>query len=369
MTAFVLPDLGEGLQDAELIAWHVAEGDHVVQDEPLVSVETDKAVVEVPSPQSGRILQLIGKPGERIKVGAPLVIFEEGSHPDTGTVMGELADRSPVAPATTTQTSRSAQPIASPAVRALAREHGIDLTRIRGTGPYGAITRADLEQATSTPLSKDAGPALTGIRRTMAINMARARAGVVPATLCDEADIEAWWRPDADVSVRLIHAIARACDAIPALNARFDGARLLRELPSTIDLGIAVDTEEGLIVPVIRDVANTTSADLRRKLDALKNAARLRTVAPADLRDPTITLSNFGMLAGRQAALVVLPPQVAIIGAGRIDTVAVPQNGGVAFRHKLPLSLTFDHRAVSGGEAARFLAAMIADLAEDRRTS
>jgi len=362
MTTFALPDLGEGLQDAELVAWHVAEGDHVVQDQPLVSVETDKAVVEVPSPQAGRIERLIGKPGDRIKVGATLVVFEAGAHADTGTVMGELAPppRIPPAPA---RTSPAAPPAATPAVRALARERGVDLASVRGTGPQGALTRADVERAASAPSSEEEDSALTGIRRTMAVNMARAHAEIVPATLWDEAEIEGWWAPDADVTVRAIQAIAHACATVRAINARFDGTALRRRFPVTVDLGIAVDTEDGLVVPVIRDVAKVSPAELRRRLDELKEAARMRRLTPADLRDPTLTLSNFGMLAGRQAALVILPPQVAIVGAGRIYVAAVPQNGSFAFRHRLPLSLTFDHRAVTGAEAARFLAAMIADLA------
>lgn len=363
MSSFALPDLGEGLQEAELVAWHVAEGDHVVADQPLVSVETEKAVVEVPSPQSGRIARLIGKPGDRIKVGAPLVIFEEGAHADTGTVVGELgkepAAPPPVAPAALSQPAPP-HAEASPAVRAFARDHGIDLGAVQGTGPHGAITRADVERALAAPRDSGAGEPLKGIRRSMAVNMARAHAEVVPASLWDEADIEPWWAPDADVTIRLIQALAHACAAVPQMNGRFDGASLRREILERIDLGIAVDTADGLLVPVLRDVARARAAELRTKLNELKEAASTRRLGLADLRDPTLTLSNFGMLAGRQAALVILPPQVAIVGAGRIHPVAVPQGG---FRHVLPLSLTFDHRVVTGGEAARFLAAMIADLA------
>jgi pyruvate dehydrogenase E2 component (dihydrolipoamide acetyltransferase) len=247
-------------------------------------------------------------------------------------------------------------------VRALARERGIDLAAMTGTGPGGAVTRADVERAAAAPAAAAAGEPLTGIRRTMAVNMARAHAAIVPATVWDDADIEAWWAPDADVTVRLVHAIARACGAVPAVNARYDGAAMRRVLPTQIDLGIAVDTEDGLLVPVLRDIGNAAGVELRAKLDQLKQAARERRLPLADLRDPTITLSNFGTVAGRQATLVILPPQVAIVGAGRIAVQAVPQDGAVAFHHMLPLSLTFDHRVVTGGEAARFLAAMISEL-------
>lgn len=353
MKTFALPDLGEGLQEAELVAWHVAEGDHVVADQPLVSVETEKAVVEVPSPRAGRIARLLAKPGERIKVGTPIVGFEEGAAPDHGTVVGDLAEKQPTVPP-------PGRVLASPAVRALARERGVDLTAVAGSGPQGAVSEADVVRAAAGDGSAAGGP-LVGVRRAMALSMARARAEVVPATLWDQADVEAWWAADADVSVRLIRAISGAAAAAPALNAHYDGANMARKLLPRIDLGIAVDTEEGLIVPVLRDIRSRGETRLRRDLDALKAATRARKVAPADLRGATITLSNFGTLAGRQAALVVLPPQVAIVGAGRIFTQAVPADGR-AFHHMLPLSLTFDHRVVTGAEAARFAATMIEDL-------
>jgi 2-oxoisovalerate dehydrogenase E2 component (dihydrolipoyl transacylase) len=356
MSSFALPDLGEGLQEAELVAWHVAEGDHVVADQPLVSVETEKAVVEVPSPQAGRIARLLAKPGDRVKVGALIVVFEEGAHADTGTVVGELTERSSTANAAPTK----GPVLASPSVRALARERGVDLARVAGSGPGGTVTRADVERIAGG--GAVAGEPLKGVRRAMAVNMARAHAEIVPATLWDEADVESWWSPEADVTVRLIRAIGAACAAVPALNARYDGKSMIRQLLPRIDLGIAVDTEEGLIVPVLRDIAKRNLGDLRRGLDTLKAATRARGVALADLRDPTITLSNFGTLAGRHAVLVILPPQVAIIGAGRIEPQAVPRQEGVAFRPMLPLSITFDHRVVTGGEAARFLKAMIEDL-------
>ncbi len=360
MSSFALPDLGEGLQEAEIVAWHVAEGDHVVADQPLVSVETEKAVVEVPSPRSGRIARLLAKPGERVKVGAALVAFEDGAHADTGAIVGELAPGPAAAPTAPTAPAPG-EILAAPGVRALARERGVDLAQLSGSGPGGAVTRADVERVAASG-GAAAGEPLTGVRRAMALNMARARAEIVPATLWDQADVEPWWSPRADVSIRLVRAIAAACAAVPALNARYDGRTMVRSLPSRIDLGIAVDTQDGLIVPVLRDVGNRDAAALRQDLDRLKVATRARTVAPADLSEPTITLSNFGTLAGRQAALVVVPPQVAIVGAGRIAPQAVPRRGGVAFRHSLPLSLTFDHRVVTGGEAARFLVAMIEDL-------
>jgi pyruvate dehydrogenase E2 component (dihydrolipoamide acetyltransferase) len=363
MSSFALPDLGEGLQDAEIVTWHVAEGDRVVADQPLVSVETDKAVVEIPSPQAGSIERLLARPGERVRVGAPIVIFVDGPRADVGAIVGELAGSA--APSDSPGGRRA---LATPAIRALAQALGVDLARVAGSGPGGAIARADVEQAARAGVPQASGEALKGVRRAMAINMARAGAEVVPATVWDEADIESWWSPGADVTARLVRAITTACAAEPALNAWYDGRTVSRRLLTRVDLGIAVDTEDGLIVPVVRDVGRRDAAALRRDLDVRKEMARKRTIARADLQDATITLSNFGTLstlgtlAGRQAALVIVPPQVAIVGAGRIVPQAVPHQAGVAFHHMLPLSLTFDHRAVSGGEAARFLATMIEDL-------
>jgi pyruvate dehydrogenase E2 component (dihydrolipoamide acetyltransferase) len=362
MSSFSLPDLGEGLHEAEIVAWHVAAGDHVVADQPLVSVETEKAVVEVPSPRSGRIARLLAAVHDRVKVGAPIVDFEDGGHADAGTVVGELGPTLRPTSAPPAPAGPNPPGAAAPAVRALARERGVDLARLIGHGPAGAITRDDVEREAAASTGEGAAQPLRGVRRSMALNMARAHAEVVPATLFDDADIESWWSAAADVTVRLIRAIAAGCAAAPALNAAFDGTTMtLRPLPR-VDLGVAVDTAEGLIVPVLRDVGRRDPDDLRRGLDALKLAVRARTVSPADLRGPSITLSNFGTLAGRHAVLVIVPPQVAIIGAGRIVRQAVPGRGRAMFRHKLPLSLTFDHRAATGGDAARFLKAAIDDL-------
>jgi len=359
MSTFVLPDLGEGLQEAELVAWHVGEGDHVVADQPLVSVETEKAVVEVPSPQDGKIARLCVQPGERVKVGGPLVEFEEGPRTDTGTIVGELAPAPPLTappPAPQPPATRAA-----PAVRALAQRLGVDLSEVAASGPGGAVTSADVERAARAQTEANPVEPLAGVRRAMAVNMARSHAEIVPATVSDEADIAAW-TPQSDITIRLIRAVAAGCAASPGLNAWYDGRTMERRLLKQIDLGLAVDTEDGLFVPVLRNIAERDAADLRRGIEAMKTDVRARKVPVAELRGQTITLSNFGMFAGRFAALVIVPPQVAILGAGRIKEQPVVEDGKLATHRILPLSLTFDHRAVTGGEAARFLKAAIEDL-------
>ena len=361
MRQFILPDLGEGLEEAEIVTWHVNEGDRVVVDQPLVSLETDKAVVEVPSPWSGRIARLFGGKGDLIKVGAPLVEFAEGAQGDTGTVVGELGqeEKAARAEAPTPAPARSLQVL--PAVRALARKLDVDLNLVQASGPGGTITRADVERAAKS--LAEAGPAepLRGMRRAMAQRMAAAHAEVVRTTVNDEADIDDWQQRE-DVTIRLVRAIASACQAEPSLNAWYNAEAGERRLIKRIDIGIAVDTEGGLIVPVLRNVGERDASDLRAGLDRLRADAAARSIPPEELRGATITLSNFGMIGGRFANLIVVPPQVAIVGAGRIDQRVLVHHGQPAARRVLPLSLTFDHRVVTGGEAARFLVALKSDL-------
>ena len=361
MRQFILPDLGEGLEEAEIVTWHVNEGDRVVVDQPLVSLETDKAVVEVPSPWSGRIARLFGGKGDLIKVGAPLVEFAEGAQGDTGTVVGELGqeEKAARAEAPTPAPARSLQVL--PAVRALARKLDVDLNLVQASGPGGTITRADVERAAKS--LAEAGPAepLRGMRRAMAQRMAAAHAEVVRTTVNDEADIDDWQQRE-DVTIRLVRAIASACQAEPSLNAWYNAEAGERRLIKRIDIGIAVDTEGGLIVPVLRNVGERAPSDLRAGLDRLRADAAARSIPPEELRGATITLSNFGMIGGRFANLIVVPPQVAIVGAGRIDQRVLVHNGQPAARRVMPLSLTFDHRVVTGGEAARFLVALKSDL-------
>jgi 2-oxoisovalerate dehydrogenase E2 component (dihydrolipoyl transacylase) len=363
MRQFLLPDLGEGLEEAEIIAWHVTEGDHVVADQPLVSVETDKAVVEVPSPHSGRVARLFGAKGDLVKVGAALVEFADGPAADTGTVVGELNSEEPQpgAPSAPSEPVRAKSLQALPAVRALARKLDVDLNLVHASGPDGTITRADVERAAKS--LTEAGPpeALRGMRRAMAQRMAAAHVEVVPASVTEEADIGDWGSGE-DATIRLVRAIAAACKAEPALNAWYNAAAAERRLVKRIDIGIAVDTEGGLIVPVLRNVGERDARDLRSGLDRMRADAQARSIPPEELRGATITLSNFGMIGGRFANLVVVPPQVAIVGAGRIAQRVMAHQDQPAVRRALPLSLTFDHRVVTGGEAARFLVALKVDL-------
>ncbi len=353
MTVFTLPDLGEGLQEAEIVSWHVSEGDHVVADQPMVSVETDKAVVEIPAPHSGIIARLIAAEGDIVKIGAALVDIRTGKASDSGAIVGQLDRPREAVAAKATGPTAGAAGKATPAVRRLATEKGVDLAAIPGTGPGGAILTRDVEAA-ATGFD---GEELRGTRRAMALAMTRSHAAIVPATVTDTADISGW--PDTDKpTLRLIGAVVAACAEEPALNAWFDGRRRL--VHHHVDLALAMDTPDGLFTPVLRGVQ--TGGDIAVQIDRAKRAVQDRSITRETMRRATITLSNFGPIGGAFAALVVLPPQVAIVGAGRIAEHCGIAKGKPAVRRIMPLSLTFDHRAVTGGEAARFLAALRRDL-------
>jgi len=391
MKTFNLPDLGEGLPEAEIVTWHVKQGDQIATDQPMLAVETAKAVVEVPSPYTGTVAKLYAAEGEIVETGKPLIDIDTGedaaagpptaeeptdsatpSAGDSGTVVGSMpvSDEELVETAVAGSRRRreSGKVKAAPAVRALAKKLGIDLAQVTPTGKGDRVTRDDVRGFQSAPASRPpvslppgTPERLRGPRRAMAQSMSTARDEVCPCTIFDDADIQ-YWLPGQDITVRLLRAIVAGCQAEPGLNGFYDGTSMTRQLESRIDIAIAVDTADGLIVPVVRHVEQKTAALLRDDLNGIKKSTRERTVAPEEMKNFTFTLSNFGMMAGRYATPVVVPPTIAILGAGglRHDVVAVL--GGIETHRRIPLSLTFDHRCVTGGEACRFLAAAIDDL-------
>lgn len=399
MRTFKLPDLGEGLQEAEIVSWHVKEGEVVKVDQPLVSVETAKAVVDVPSPWAGKIAKLYGKAGDIIPTHSALVDFDidggaaaapaaRKSEPiaeDSGTVVGAVPTSNDLVAETAIirkkQKKSAARVKALPSVRILAKQLGVDLTDVQATGKNETVSADDVRRAAQPASAAPAGaPAskwdiqkprtdvkygvaepLRGPRRAMHASMTKSRSEVAECTLFDDADIHNW-TPGQDITVRIVRAIVAGCRAEPELNAWYDGERLERTIHQRVDLAMAVDTPDGLIVPILRKVESKNAQQLRDDLNRIKEATRNRTVAPADMKDPTITLSNFGMMAGRYATPVVVPPQVAILGTGGLRHDVVPVMGGIEVHKRIPLSITFDHRCITGGTACRWLAAVIKDL-------
>jgi 2-oxoisovalerate dehydrogenase E2 component (dihydrolipoyl transacylase) len=374
MSTFRLPDLGEGLAEAEIVEWHVKVGDYVRVDQPMVSVETAKALVEVPAPFSGIVTALRGTPGDIVPTGAPLIEF------DSGTVVGSMPATSEeefvesVTIGRTHSHSNNGRGRAVPAARALAKSLGVDLAALQGSGRAGLINLDDVLRhangASVSPAARAiaaADPAdgtvepLRGVRRAMAQSMSQSRDQVPGSTVCDDADIHHWTRRG-DYMLRLMRAMICAWRAEPALNAWYDPVTQSRFLVAHIDLAIAVDTPGGLIVPVVRNIDAKSPEELRAAIAQQKDAAHRRSTPAEDLRDFTLMLSNFGTLAGRYGIPLVVPPAVAILGAGKVREDAVAVAGAVHAHRRMPLSLSFDHRCITGGEACRFLASVIADL-------
>ena len=438
---FHLPDLGEGLPDATIVEWLVKEGDSIKLDAPLVSMETAKAVVEVPSPYTGKVLKFHGAAGDVINTGAPLAEFEldpkakqraenaAGSHhapapaateskqaapkateetvelrEDEGTVVGAVSSSNEVR----NEAAASVGGVkAVPAVRAMARKLKIDLARVKPTGAGGVVTMQDVKNAAANgtaqlgaasagaaPAAARSAPAppataqrstvsqsgkpmrttppsvsvtgqpeqLKGVRRNMARVMADARDRVVQTTIVDDADLHAWLGKQ-DITARTVRAVVAACKAEPALNAWFDDANLSVTRHPHVDLGIAVDTDDGLFVPALRNADMLDARGLREGINRLRAQVQDRSIPASELTGYTISLSNFGMFAGRYGTVVVVPPCVAIVGVGKLSHDVVAVIGGIEVHRRLPISLTFDHRAATGGEAARFLKAILDDLA------
>jgi len=377
MNVFKLPDLGEGLPDAEIVEWYVKPGDSVGKGDRLVAVETAKAIIDVPSPQAGTVGKLFGAVGDVIETGRPLVAFGvdedddgdggAGSTPaaDRGTVVGEMeVNEDVIAEAATGRAQGSATFRATPAVRALANRMNVELAMVTPSGRDGLILADDVRRVACILAEHGPMEPLRGVRRAMSRNMAQAHAEVAPASLTEDADITAI-AASADITPRLIRALIAGCKAEPSLNAWYDGHANGRRVLERIHLGLAVDAPQGLFVAVMNDIQDDDDARIVARLGELKQKIKARSLAPADLRGYSITLSNYGAIAGRYAYPVVLPPTVAILGAGKARDQVVAYRGEIAIRRVLPLSLTFDHRAVTGGEAARFMQAVIDDLEAD----
>lgn len=348
MRYFSLPDLGEGLQEAEVVEWHVCSGQAVKVDQLLVSVETAKAIVEIPSPCESVIRGLCAQEGEIVHVGEHLVEFECDEVEDSGTVVGEMTVAAHV--------SEDEEFIVGSA-------HKDGAAVKQGNSRRGRQTRTT-QQLTSDNKPKYSTK-LKGVRRSMAKNMAQSAAQCVPVTLFDEVDIACWSKKQ-DTTMRLIIAMRDAAQKEPLMNAWFDSASLTIEVHKQVDLGIAVDTPDGLFVPVLRDIASRSKKDLKRGLENLKADVASRTIPPKELMGYTIMLSNFGTLAGKHGTPIIVPPCVCILGAGKIYSRVIEHGGKFHSHAHLPLSLTFDHQAATGGEAARFLAAVITSLSKKK---
>jgi len=413
---FRFPDVGEGIHEGEIVRWLVKEGDSVRPDQPLVEVETDKAVVEIPAPRAGTILHMAVGAGEKIQVGEVLVVIGEAGERKSlaasasVSVVGSLdmaTTELPPSPevAQAARPASSAPPprvLAIPSVRKLARDLGVELTQVTPTGPHGRIRREDVLRAAGQRPVRQAPPApappvtpaglehdqhgpveyepLSALRRTIAQAMVIAATTAVPVTTTDEADVTELValreRSNAAAAEHNVHvtllpflmkAVVAALRQHPKLNASLDEAQNRLALKRYYHLGIATDTAEGLIVPVIKDVDQKNMVTLATDLARLTDLARTRRIPLTDLRGGTFTISNYGAIGGIFATPMLHLPEVAILGVGKLLQKPVAHGGEVVIRTILPLSLTFDHRALDGAEAQRFLNALIAYLANPAR--
>ena len=372
MNIFKLPDLGEGLPDAEIVEWHVAPGDEVEAGQTLVSVETAKAIIDVPSPRAGRVEKLFGGEGDVIETGKPLLGFEDSAAAaedealaeprDSGTVVGEMETDEDLIPEGVVSLHHGPSTIkATPAVRALAKRMDVELAMVTPSGRDGTILADDVRRVARILAEHGPMEPLRGVRRAMARNMSQARSEVSAASLVEDADITGI-ESRTEITPRLVRALIAGCKAEPSLNAWYDGHANGRRVLERIHLGLAVDAPQGLFVAVLQDIQDDDDETIAARLDELKQRIKQRSLTPAELRGYSIILSNYGAIGGRYASPVVLPPTVAILGAGKSRDAPVVRDGEIVIRHILPLALSFDHRAVTGGEAARFMNAVIADL-------
>jgi pyruvate dehydrogenase E2 component (dihydrolipoamide acetyltransferase) len=382
-----LPDVGEGIAEGEVVRWLVAEGAQVKEDDPLVEILTDKANVEIPSPVAGTVVKILVQPGQVVKVGESLALIEPAA--------GEVApsrhvtissDRPMTSPREAMEPGQGSPPksagvpggdvLATPVVRKLAKDLGVELGKVPGSGPGGRITEEDVRRAAApkapkgTPAESPAEERIPfkGKRRMIARKMVQAKTRVPHALLVDEADVsgllteraklrEMGEREGVRITILpfLMKAVAGALQRHPALNASLDEAREEIVLKKSFDIGMAVDTGDGLVVPVVRNADAKSVIELAREIERLSEAARGGTLAPSDLSGGTFTVTSVGSIGGLFSYPVINFPEAAILAAHKIVTRPVVRDGEIVPRDMMYLSLSFDHRIVDGGAATRFL--------------
>ena len=337
---FKLPDLGEGLTEGEIARWLVAEGQEIAEDDPLVEIQTDKTTVEIPSPAAGIVTSILVEEGKIVPVGTVLVVI--GGDPD-----GQPPAAVP---------ERSSKARVTPLVRKIAQELGVDLDSLTGTGPQGRITEEDVRGKAGP--SEGRREPLRGVRRVIAEHMARAHREVPAVTWVEECDFSGMDLKQLVPSV--LKACAEALKEFPELNARLERDEIV--FLDRYDLGVAVQTDEGLVVPVVRDCAQRSVEDLGADVARLAESARAGTLKPEELRGSTFTVTSAGKLGGLLQTPIVNHPEVAILSIGRIGPRPVVRDGEVVAGQIGYVSLTFDHRVVDGARAAEFGLAVISRL-------
>src|SRR5579859_509379 len=372
---FKLPDIGEGLAEAEVAKWLVKVGDRVVEDQPVLEMMTDKAAVEIPAPGTGVVVEQRVAEGEVVKIGAVLYVLE------TETRIGGPHEPAAERPRAEAPVSMTAAPVeagvlAPPAVRKLARELGVDLAQVHGSGPGGRITADDVKRHGSAAPAAAPAPAaiesgeripLRGVRRRMAETMAESARSIAHVTGFHELDAGEFQaayrrlRADAEAAGRrfpfdalLVRAAAIALARHPIFNASLDTERMELVMHARANIGVATATPDGLMVPVVADAGTRSMDELAAEVDRLAAAAREGRASVADLRGGTFTISNTGAWRGAHGTSLIRPPEVALVAFGRIEEKAVARGGQVVVRPVMPMSVTFDHRVIDGEQGLTF---------------
>jgi pyruvate dehydrogenase E2 component (dihydrolipoamide acetyltransferase) len=419
---FKFPDIGEGLTEGEIVRWLVKEGDEIKEGQPLVEVETDKALAEIPSPKTGVILKILAKEKEIVKVGQVIVVFGEKGEkiekkeekpqkeepkkeepakeapprPSVG-VVGEL-EEAPEEGGGVVEKQKPAKPafvsehaLATPAVRGLAKELGVDIEKAKGTGAGGRVLEKDVRQTAEEkgkPRAEEVKKVkkydlygyveripLRGVRRSIAKAMVKSKYTAPHVTAMDEADVTGLWEirekekkaaEKKGIKLTLMPFIIKGVIAglkeHPYLNAMLDDENEEIILKKYYNIGMATDTPEGLMVPVVKNANEKSILQLAEEMFKLSEKARNRTVDLADLKGGTFTITNYGAIRGIFGTPIINHPEVAILGVGRIRETPVVKDGKIEIRRMLGLSLSFDHRVVDGAVAARFLNSVIEHL-------
>ena len=384
---FELPDIGEGLTEADIVRWHVPVGSSIDMDQVLVEVETAKAVVEIPSPAAGTVLHHGASEGVTLTVGAVLAVIGEageswqGNEGVAGGAAGTAAEASTDSgsPARVRKRSTGGGRVqALPVVRKLAREHGVDLSTITGTGPGGRITRDDVMAAV---VDRSKAPPTAGteervrlsmLRRTISEHMSASWREIPHVTIFDDADatrllsarraLATRHGRDIPMEALVVKALTPVLRRFREFNATLDGDELV--LHRALDVGIAVDTEDGLLVPVIRNAEKLGLLGLAEAVGDLGTRGKARTLAAGELTGATFTVSNFGALGGGRGTPIIPSGTTSILAVGRAADTPVARDGVVGIAPMMPLSLAFDHRVIDGGLSQRFIGMLIENLEE-----
>ena len=361
---FKLPDLGEGLTEGEIARWLVSEGQELAEDDPLVEIATDKTTVEIPSPAAGTVTRILVAEGEVVPVGTVLVVIGgDGSEPEPAA--SPAASQPASAPKKASVYQSQARVQATPLVRRIAEELDVDLAQLSGTGPNGRITEDDVRAAAGGELVSDRHKpsegrreAVRGVRRQIVEHLTRAHREVPAVTFVEECDFTG---VDVKQLVPLaLRAVAASLREFPELNARLEGDEIV--YLDRYDIGVAVQTDQGLVVPIVRGCDARPLEELAADVERLADSARAGTLAPDELRGGTFTVTSAGKLGGLLVTPLVNHPEVAILGLHRIGPRPVVRDGEVAVREIGNVSVTFDHRVVDGARAAAFTLDVIARL-------